>query len=93
VKGSTEGQGTAIRALLEIRVEAAFGLPEETVAIRLTLTEDFARTADQARRKILDLVERGQEFALESRERDEAYAFRPEQVVMVATWEAEGLLP
>lgn len=93
MKGSTEGQGTAIRALLEIRVEAAFGLPEETVAIRLTLTEDFARTADQARRKILDLVERGQEFALESRERDEAYTVRPDRVVTVATWEAERFLP
>lgn len=87
MKGPTGEEGPVIRALLHVRHDPAFGLPEETVPVHLTLREDFARTADQARRKILDLVERGQEFSLGDRNRSEPYAFDPDRVVLVATWE------
>lgn len=71
---------------MHIRYPPAFGLEEETLPVRLTLRDGFARTADQARRKILDLVERGQEFSLDAREREEPFSFQPDQVALVATW-------
>ncbi len=74
---------------MHVRYPPAFGLEEETLPVRFTLRGGFARTADQARRKILDLVARGQEFTLDVVERDEPFAFQPDQVTLVATW-AEG---
>lgn len=78
-----------IRVLLHVRYPAAFGFEEQTLPVRLTLREGFARTADQARRKILDLVSRDQDFTLNVMEQSEPFEFRPEQVVLVATWEEE----
>lgn len=82
-------RGACIRVLMHIRYPAAFGFEEETLPVRFTLRGGFAQTADQARRKILDLVERDQEFSLDVMEQPEPYDFQPERVVLVATWEEE----
>lgn len=89
MKGPTEAQGSVIRVLMHLRFPGAFGVPEQTLPVRLTLRDGFARTADQARRKILDLVRRGQAFALDVVENPEPWSVEPERVVLVATWEEE----
>jgi hypothetical protein len=82
-----DGSGTRIKVLMHIHYPAAFGFPEQTLPVRLTLRDGFARTADQARRKILDLVGRDQAFALEVVEQSDPFEFDPDRVRMVATWE------
>ena len=81
--------GVRIRVQIQQRYPAQFGLPETVHPEQFILSEGFARTADQARRKILDLVERGQTFELDGVGTDAPREFRPERVVLVATWEEE----
>lgn len=89
MRSPIEAQGSVIRVLIHLRFPGAFGVPDQTLPVRLTLREGFARSADQARRKILDLVGRGQAFGLEVLEHAEPRSFEPKRVVLVATWEEE----
>jgi len=86
---SPAAQGS-IRVLLHLRRPAEFGLESRVHAVHLTLRDGFARSADQARRKILDLVRRGQSFDLAVHEQADPVTVAPELVELVAAWKGAG---